>query len=156
LQEREFERVGGTKTISVDVRIITATNRDLAAAVAGGTFRQDLFYRLNVFPIRLPPLRDRPEDIPLLVHFFVNRYAQKIGRRIAPVPDGVVAGLVEYGWPGNVRELQNVLERAVILSHGPELGLMSELFPEAPISSPPAPTAPAAAPAADRGEPESI
>jgi PAS domain S-box-containing protein len=132
LQERQIERVGGNKTIDVDVRVIAATNRDLAGAVAAGKFRQDLLYRLNVFPIDLPPLRARPEDIRLLVHYFVSRYATKIGRRIARVPEGVLARLLAYGWPGNVRELENVIERAVILSKGPDL----EAIPELPASIP--------------------
>jgi len=121
LQEREIERLGGSRTIAVDVRVIAATNRDLARAVAAGTFRQDLFYRLNVFPITLPPLRDRREDIPILVHYFVGRFAAKIGRRIARVPAATTQRLQAYDWPGNVRELENIIERAVILSPGPEL-----------------------------------
>ena len=132
LQEREFERVGGTKTLTVDVRVIAATNRDLGAAVAAGTFRQDLYYRLNVFPISLPPLRARPEDIPLLVHYFVSRHAQRIGRRISRVPQESMRRLLAYRWPGNVRELENVIERAVILSRDEELTVASELLP-APV-----------------------
>jgi len=129
LQEREFERVGGTKTISVDVRVIAATNRDLAAAVAAGTFRQDLYYRLNVFPVELPPLRRRTEDVVLLVHYFVARHAAKIGRTIPRVPQEAIQRLVDYPWPGNVRELENVIERAVILSPGPELAIAPEALP---------------------------
>jgi transcriptional regulator with GAF, ATPase, and Fis domain len=135
LQEREIERVGGNKTIGVDVRVVAATNRDLKRAVAAGKFRQDLFYRLNVFPIDLPPLRERPEDIRLLVHYFVGRYATKIGRRISRVSEALLERLLAYAWPGNVRELENVIERAVILSKGPELEVISEL-PAA--SAPPA------------------
>ena len=127
LQERELERVGGAKTIRVDVRVIAATNRDLAAAVAAGTFRQDLYFRLNVFPIEVPPLRDRREDVPLLVRYFVGRYAAKVGRRITRVPDDVMRRLVAYHWPGNIRELENIIERAVILSPGPELSGVGEL-----------------------------
>ena len=115
LQEREFERVGGTKTVTVDVRVIAATNRDLVAAVAEGKFRQDLYYRLNVFPIAIPALRERKEDLPLLVHYFVARYSQKSGRKITRVPEQSMRRLLEYEWPGNVRELENTIERAVVL-----------------------------------------
>jgi PAS domain S-box-containing protein len=135
LQEREFERVGGSQTVRVDVRIIAATNRDLAAAVADGTFRQDLYYRLNVFPIAVPPLRQRPEDIPLLAHYFVARYAQQIGRRITHIAAESMRRLVSYGWPGNVRELENVIERAVILAVGPQLDIAAELLP-VPLAPP--------------------
>jgi PAS domain S-box-containing protein len=134
LQERELERVGGTATIRVDVRVIAATNRDLAKAVADGTFRQDLFYRLNVFPLHLPPLRARSEDIPLLAHYFVGRFASKIGRKISRVPKAAMQRLTAYGWPGNVRELENVIERAVILSAGSELEVPAELLPSMPTA----------------------
>ena len=107
----------------MDVRLIAATNRDLNKLVADGQFRQDLYYRLNVFPVQLPPLRERPEDIPLLVHYFVTRYAAKIGRHLTRVPQQVMQRLTAYAWPGNVRELENVIERAVILSPGPDLFL---------------------------------
>jgi len=139
LQEHEFERVGGTETLRVDVRVIAATNRDLDTAVATGTFRQDLYYRLNVFPIAVPPLRERPDDIPLLVHYFLARYAAKIGRKITRVPPEAMRHLLVYGWPGNVRELENVIERAVILSRGPNLEVEPELLPSAPRMSPPPP-----------------
>jgi PAS domain S-box-containing protein len=129
LQEQEFERVGGTKTIRADVRVIAATNRDLEKAIGEGTFRRDLYYRLNVFPVRLPSLRERPEDIPLLVSYFVGRYAAKIGRRIERVPGEAMERLVAYPWPGNVRELENVIERAVILSAGASLDLSGEILP---------------------------
>ena len=129
LQEREFERVGGSQTVKVDVRVIAATNRDLPTAVAEGNFRQDLYYRLNVFPVTLPPLRERPEDIPPLVHYFVARYRAKIGRKISRVPQETMARLVGYAWPGNVRELENVIERAVILSPGADLEVAPELLP---------------------------
>jgi PAS domain S-box-containing protein len=132
LQEREFERVGGVKTIRVDVRVIAATNRDLAQAVAAGKFRQDLYYRLNVFPVALPPLRERVDDIPLLVHYFVGRYAAKIGRAITRVPPEAMRRLEAYPWPGNVRELENVIERAVILSPGPDLEVPPEAVPAVP------------------------
>jgi PAS domain S-box-containing protein len=139
LQEREFERVGGSKTIRVDVRVIAATNRDLTHAVASGKFREDLYYRLNVFPVALPPLRDRTEDIPLLVHYFVARYAAKVGRAINSVPKDAMQRLMDYRWPGNVRELENVVERAVILSPGPELTVAPELLPVLPAAAAPAP-----------------
>jgi PAS domain S-box-containing protein len=135
LQEHEFERVGGHQTIKVDVRVIAATNRDLTRGVVEGVFRQDLYYRLNVFPIQLPPLRDRPEDVALLTHFFVRRYASKIGRKITCVSEETMERLVSYPWPGNVRELENVIERAVILSSGPDLEISSEILPIAPLFS---------------------
>ena len=116
LQEKEFERVGSNHPISVDVRLIAATNRNLPAAVAAGTFRQDLFYRLNVFPIAVPPLRERAEDIPLLVEYFVGRYANAAGKKIRHIGKDTLEALRAYPWPGNIRELQNVVERAVILS----------------------------------------
>jgi formate hydrogenlyase transcriptional activator len=115
LQEREFERVGGTQTIAVDVRIVAATNRDLGAAVTEGTFRQDLYYRLNVVPIRLPPLRQRTDDIPLLVEYLIDRYAHKAGKKIRRISKETLKLFQAYDWPGNIRELQNVVERAVIL-----------------------------------------
>jgi formate hydrogenlyase transcriptional activator len=118
LQEREVERIGGSGPISVDVRIIAATNRDLSAAVAGGTFRQDLFYRLSVFPIQVPSLRERAEDVPMLVEYFIGRYASKMGKRINNIEPSTLDLFQRYTWPGNVRELQNVVERAVILSEG--------------------------------------
>jgi formate hydrogenlyase transcriptional activator len=118
LQEREFERVGGSQTVSVDVRVITATNRDLPSAVAEGKFRQDLFYRLNVFPVRLPALRERIGDISLLVGYLIDRYAQKAGKKIRNIDSKTMELFHTYDWPGNIRELQNVVERAVILSEG--------------------------------------
>src|SRR6185503_5776395 len=118
LQEREFERVGGSQTIRVDVRVITATNRDLATAVANGLFRQDLFYRLNVFPIDVPPLRDRTDDILMLVEYFVRRYASRAGKHFASIEKKTLDLLQTYDWPGNIRELQNVIERSVILNSG--------------------------------------
>jgi formate hydrogenlyase transcriptional activator len=118
LQEREFERVGGTQTVQVDVRVVAATNADLSAAVAEGTFRQDLFYRLNVFPIQIPALRERVDDIPLLVEYLIDRYAQAAGKKIKNINKGTLELFQNYDWPGNVRELQNVIERAVILSDG--------------------------------------
>jgi len=120
LQEREFERVGGQETIHVDVRVIAATNRDLEKAVADGVFRQDLFYRLNVFPVEVPPLRERGEDIPLLVEYFIDRYARKMGKAFRHVNKRTLDRLKSYPWPGNVRELQNVIERSVIVSDSEE------------------------------------
>src|SRR6267143_2171509 len=118
LQEREFERVGGSQTIQVDVRVIAATNADLGAAVGEGTFRQDLFYRLNVFPIRIPALRERVDDIPILVKYLVNRYGERAGKSIRQINKRTLDLFQAYDWPGNVRELQNVIERAVILCDG--------------------------------------
>ena len=115
LQEKEFERVGSNHPVSVDVRLIAATNRDLPAAVAAGTFRQDLFYRLNVVPIDIPPLRERADDIPLLVEYFVGRFAKGAGRNIRHIGKQTLEQLKSYTWPGNIRELQNVVERAVVL-----------------------------------------
>jgi formate hydrogenlyase transcriptional activator len=121
LQEQEFERLGGTKTIKVDVRLVAATHRDLAKMVADGRFREDLYYRLNVFPVALPPLRERRDDIPRLVRHFTQHFARRMGRRIETIPSSALDALVRYPWPGNVRELQNIIERAVILSPGPSL-----------------------------------
>jgi formate hydrogenlyase transcriptional activator len=118
LQEQEFERLGGTKTIKVDVRLVAATNRDLARMVDEGRFRNDLYYRLNVFPIELPPLRERPDGIPSLVRHFTQQFARRMGKRIDTIPAATMDVLVRYPWPGNVRELQNIIERAVILSPG--------------------------------------
>jgi formate hydrogenlyase transcriptional activator len=118
LQEREFERLGSARTLRTDARLIAATNRDLAAMVDENTFRSDLYYRLNVFPIRVPALRERPVDIPLLVRHFVQQFSRRLGRHIDTIPSEVMETLVRYQWPGNIRELQNVLERAVILSTG--------------------------------------
>jgi formate hydrogenlyase transcriptional activator len=118
LQERQFSRVGAERPIAVDVRVLTATNRDLNRGIDQGTFRADLFYRLNVFPIKLPALRDRPGDIPLLVQYLVERYAQKAGKRFRRVSKETLDLFEGYPWPGNVRELQNVIERAVILCEG--------------------------------------
>ncbi|HVF21952.1 MAG TPA: sigma 54-interacting transcriptional regulator [Pyrinomonadaceae bacterium] len=121
LQEHEFERLGSSRTQRVDVRIIAATNTELTELVAERKFRSDLYYRLNVFPINVPPLRDRPEDIPLLVHFFANRFAQQMKKKIESIPKETMAALVSYNWPGNIRELQNLVERGVILSRGSTL-----------------------------------
>ena len=127
LQDGEFERLGSPRTIKVDVRVIAATNRDLEAEVRQGRFREDLFYRLNVFPITVPPLRDRTEDIPLLVEFFVEKVSKRMGKSIELIPESVMKKLQDYPWPGNVRELENVIERAVINSSGPKLRLADDL-----------------------------
>ena len=127
LQDGEFERVGSSQTIKVDVRIIAATNRNLEEEVRNGRFREDLWYRLNIFPITMPPLRDRLDDIPLLVDFYVKKIAKRLGKTIEIIPEGVMDALQDYHWPGNIRELENVLERAVINSSGPKLRLVDEL-----------------------------
>ncbi len=127
IETGEFERLGSSETIKADVRIIAATNRNLEAEVRRGTFREDLWYRLNIFPITLPPLRARREDIPLLVHFFVDKISKRLGKSIGVVPVSVMSTLENYHWPGNIRELENVLERAVINSSGPKLHLVDEL-----------------------------
>ena len=121
LQEQEFERLGGTKTLRVDVRLVAATSRDLPQMAAENKFRSDLYYRLNIFPIAIPPLRERPEDIPLLVRHFVEKYTRRMNKRIRTIPAAAMAALTQYPWPGNVRELQNIIERAVIVSQGDEL-----------------------------------
>jgi formate hydrogenlyase transcriptional activator len=123
LQEQEFERLGGTRTIRTDVRLIAATNRDLPAMVQEQKFRSDLFFRLNVFPVELPPLRERPEDIPLLVRHFAEEFSRRMGRTIETVSSETMNALCQYSWPGNIRELQNVIERSVILSRGPSLNV---------------------------------
>jgi PAS domain S-box-containing protein len=128
LQEREFDRVGGTAPIKADVRVLAATNRDLLQAVRDKTFREDLYYRLSVFPIHLPPLRERKEDIPLLVHFLAGKLAARIGKHVAGVSATTMQQLLGYPWPGNVRELENVLERAVILSNGPTLEIGADIL----------------------------
>jgi transcriptional regulator with GAF, ATPase, and Fis domain len=128
LQDGELERLGGSHTIKVDVRVIAATNRNLKRAMQEGTFRPDLYYRLHVFPIRLPPLRERKEDIPLLVKYFATKYGTKVGKRIETIPQKTLDALLAYPWPGNVRELENIIERAVILSQRSQLEL-GEWFP---------------------------
>ena len=121
LQEKSFERVGGNETLKVDVRIIAATNRDLGAAIKSGTFREDLFYRLNVVPIEIPPLRERRRDVPLLASFFLRRYADENGRAIDAISEEALDVFASYAWPGNVRELENAIERAVVLCDGPTI-----------------------------------
>ena len=136
LQEQEFERLGGTRTIRVDVRLVAATNRDLLRMVEEQCFRDDLYYRLNVFPIQVPPLRERPEDIPALVRHFVRRFAARMNRRIETIPPGTMHALQRHTWPGNVRELENLVERSVILSAGPTLEVpLHDLVPS-PIAAP--------------------
>jgi PAS domain S-box-containing protein len=133
LQEREFERVGGTGSIRADVRVIAATNRDLQAAVRSGTFRSDLFYRLHVFPLEVPPLRERKEDIALLVDYFIDRYARKAGKHITSVNKKTLRLLQSYTWPGNVRELQNVIERSVILCDTETFSIDESWLPRQPL-----------------------
>jgi two-component system response regulator HydG len=123
LQERCLQRVGGTETIDLDVRVVSASNRDLEAMVTEGSFRQDLFYRLVVFPIELPPLRDRREDIPLLVDHFVDKHARDAGTRIRQIDPAVIEALMAHEWPGNVRELENVVHRSLVIAEGPDLTL---------------------------------
>jgi Nif-specific regulatory protein len=140
LQERDFERVGGTRTLKVDIRLITATNKNLEDAVEAGTFRQDLYYRLNVVGLQMPPLRERQEDIPLLANYFAAKYAEKCNRRITGISAEAQARLLGYDWPGNVRELENAIERAVVL--GSTDRILLEDLPESVLESEPAATAP--------------
>lgn len=133
LQEREFERLGGTRTLKVDVRLVAATNRDLRAALEEGTFRQDLYYRLNVVAIDIPPLRERKEDIPALVDFFCKKYAKESGKPVRGVTPEAMKLLMDFHWPGNVREVQNVIERGVTLSTGPVLGV-EDIHLDAPLA----------------------
>jgi len=136
LQEQEFERLGGNRTLRVDVRVVAATNQDLAALVAERKFRNDLYYRLNVFPIQIPPLRERPEDVPLLVRYFVQKFSRRQNKTVEYVPADVMDALVNYPWPGNVRELENFIERAVLLSRGNELRVpIAELKESSPSSA---------------------
>jgi formate hydrogenlyase transcriptional activator len=136
LQEQEFERLGGNRTIRVDVRVVAATNSDLAQLVSEKKFRSDLFYRLNVFPILVPPLRERPEDVPLLVRYFVQKFSRRQNKTVEYVPSPVMDALVNYPWPGNVRELENLIERAVLLSRGKELRVpVAELKESSPTSA---------------------
>ena len=138
LQEREFERVGGNESIRADVRVITATNRDVPTAVAAGSFRKDLYYRLNVFPIEVPPLRERVADIPLLVEYFVDRYARKAGKEIRGISPKTIELFEAYAWPGNIRELQNVIERSIIVCETKEFSVDESWLSREPASGPPA------------------
>jgi formate hydrogenlyase transcriptional activator len=143
LQEKEFERLGSTRTQRVDVRLIAATNRNLEQMIAEGLFRSDLYYRLNVFPIHVPALRERPDDIPALVHYFVDKFARPLKRRITIIPSATMEALKRSSWPGNIRELENLIERAVILSSGPELRVpLADLRPNS-SRSPSTPKTPA-------------
>ncbi len=136
LQEREFERIGSGRSTTVDIRVIAATNRDLGTAVKSGSFRADLLYRLNVFPIELPPLRNRPSDIPLFVRTFTERFSKKFGKQLDQISQPIMDRLLRYAWPGNVRELENVIERAAILSRGPLLQIDDGLLPSNHASDP--------------------
>jgi transcriptional regulator with GAF, ATPase, and Fis domain len=127
IQHNEFERLGSSHTIKVDVRIIATTNRDLEEEIRKGRFRQDLYYRLNVFPITVPPLRQRKDDIPMMVQSFIERYSRKLGKQIMTIKKETMNALQDYPWPGNVRELENIIERAVIMSPGPVLQLIDKL-----------------------------
>ena len=138
LQEQEFEPIGSSKTIKVDVRVIAATNRDLSLMVREGKFRSDLFYRLNVFPVTMPPLRERQEDVHLLVMFFLEKFARKLGKPITQVAGETMSRLCAYSWPGNIRELQNIIERAVVLSKGPVLTVEGTALFDSPRSDAPA------------------
>src|SRR5712672_825306 len=135
LQEHEFERVGGTRSIQTNVRVIAATNRNLPAAIAAGTFRSDLFYRLNVFPIEMPPLRERREDIPALVEYFIDRCARNAGKDIRGIDKQSLDLLQSYPWPGNIRELQNVIERSVIMCETENFSVDATWFPQQPVAS---------------------
>lgn len=135
IQHREFERLGSSQTIKIDVRLVATTNRDLNEEVRQGRFRQDLFYRLNVFPITVPPLRLRKDDIPLMVESFIGRFSRKLGKSITSISKETMTTLQEYPWPGNVRELESIIERAVILSPGPSLQLVDKLKISSPVIS---------------------
>ncbi|HWO29866.1 MAG TPA: sigma-54 dependent transcriptional regulator [Candidatus Acidoferrum sp.] len=135
LQEREFERVGGMRSIKTNVRVIAATNRDFRAAITAGNFRSDLFYRLSVFPIEIPPLRERQEDIPVLVEYFIDRYARKVGKNIRGLSKETLDALQSYSWPGNIRELQNVIERSVIVCETEDFSVDESWLLRQPLAS---------------------
>jgi len=145
LQDRDFERLGGTKTLKVDVRVVAATNQDLRAALEQGTFREDLYYRLNVVPINIPPLRERKEDIPYLVDHFIERFARESGNPIRGITPAAQKALMEFHWPGNVRELENIIERAVALSSGDVIDVVDIRLDLSPMKPGAAPAANAAA-----------
>jgi len=152
LQEREFERIGNSHPIKTDVRVLAATNRDLLKSIRNGGFRTDLYYRLNVFPITLPPLRERTGDIPLLIHFFVQKHAARLARRIEAVGAESIRRLTQYTWPGNIRELENVIERALILSGSPVLHIDPDLFrgdEQYPVPTPEVPSPASEAPSSN-------
>jgi formate hydrogenlyase transcriptional activator len=150
IQDQEFERVGGSRTIRVDVRFVVATNRDLKAMVDEGQFRADLYYRLHVFPLNVPPLRERREDIPLLTRYFVQKYSQRMKRNIVDIPSAALDALSRYDWPGNIRELQNVIERSVILTRGNVLAVAMPAFTGRVAAAGPHPRSPEAGQAAER------
>jgi two-component system, NtrC family, response regulator AtoC len=160
LQESEFERVGGIKTIKVDVRLVAATNRDLLAEVAAGAFREDLFYRLNVVPVHIPPLRERREDIPLLAEHFIAKFNDRLKKQITSITPDAIDRLVAYHWPGNIRELENLMERTMLFCEGPEIrvsDLPVEVVGAAPVASGPGSLAPAAGgDEAGRAAPDSL
>jgi len=135
LQEREFERIGGTRSIQTNVRVVAATNRDLRAAIAAGTFRSDLFYRLNVFPIEMPPLRERREDIPVLVEYFIDRCTRSVGKDIRGINKKSLDLLQSYPWPGNIRELQNVIERSIIMCETEDFSVDETWLPQQPVAN---------------------
>jgi transcriptional regulator with GAF, ATPase, and Fis domain len=135
LQEHEFERVGGTRSIQTNVRVVAATNRNLQMAIAAGTFRSDLFYRINVFPIEIPPLRERREDIPALVEYFIDRCARNVGKNIRGIEKNSLDLLQSYPWPGNIRELQNVIERSVIMCETENFSVDETWLPQQPVAS---------------------
>jgi transcriptional regulator with PAS, ATPase and Fis domain len=132
LQEHEFERVGGSRRIRADVRVIAATNRDLQTAITSRTFRSDLFYRLHVFPIEMPSLRERKEDIPVLAEYFIDRYARKVGKQFKGIEKKTLQVLQSYSWPGNIRELQNAIERSVILCETENFSVDESWLPHHP------------------------
>jgi transcriptional regulator with GAF, ATPase, and Fis domain len=156
LQERQFERVGASQPIAVDVRVIAATNRDLTAAVASGSFREDLFYRLNVFPIEVPPLRERTDDVLMLIEYFVRRYASRAGKTIRSIEKKTLDLLQAYDWPGNIRELQNVIERSVILSANEVFAVDESWLPTRTVPRPPRPASSSQSGVEPRGEREII
>ena len=157
LQEREFERLGGTKTLKVDVRLIAATNRDLRAALEDGTFREDLYYRLNVVAIDIPPLRDHKEDIPALANFFLEKFARESGKPIRGITPAAMKLLMDFHWPGNVRELENIIQRGVTLSAGSTLDAADiHLDPPSPRAVAGAPTVLPAGMTLDQWEDETI